>query len=99
MAGTAADSQCNVQTGEVSAFHCATGNLDRLFHFQCCNRNVIGADAGSLHGRMRWGRPYKKGHCTSIYGWNRPYKGARALLQHFDALQRSLHLLRGPRHL
>ena len=48
---------------------------------------------------MRWGRPYKKGHCTSIYGWNRPYKGARALLQHFDALQRALDLLRGPRHL
>ena len=48
---------------------------------------------------MRWGRPYKKGHCTSIYGWESPYEGARALLQHLDALQRALDLLRGPRHL
>ena len=48
---------------------------------------------------MRWGRPYKKGHCTSIYGWESPYEGARALLQHLDALQRTLNLLRGPRHL
>ncbi len=69
------------------------------FTFSMEDGNVIGADVRSVQGWMSWGRPYKKGYGTSIYGWESPYKGARALLQHLDALQRALDLLRGPRHL
>ena len=90
-----------MQIGKDLAFHSAAGDLVCcLLHFHTTATGMqLEQNARSLHGRMRWGRPYKEGHCTSIYGWNRPYKGARALLQHFDTLQCSLYLLRGPCHL